>query len=65
MSGDSGLAMIDDYQKSPDPNLLAELAASKDVPAREEDMEVRQFCPRSPCQRVNTRFADCSAGQGA
>ena len=66
MSGDTGPAIA--YQESPDPNSLAELAASQDVLAREEDMEVRPkaaarevFAQRDP----NTRFAGSSAGQGA
>ena len=41
MSGDSSLELMDAYQESPDQNSLAELAASKDVLAGEEDMEVR------------------------
>ena len=67
MSGDSSLEMMDAYQESPDQNSLAELAASKDVLASEEDMEVSPEAPaRVSGQRdPNTRFAGSSAGQGA
>ena len=49
MSGESPLLNPAD-QESPDPNSLAELAASKDVVAREEDMEVK---PEAPAHEVS------------